>query len=627
MSAMLETIARPGMRMMHRLRLPVKFMLISAAFVVPLSVTLQAVASYANAGIDFAVGELQGTTYLKLMNSLLNRATIGNSELSALQQQTKQDADALKVSSAIESLAHSSNRQDLNDQLLKLYSSVGDNSGLILDPDLDSFYTMAVAVDYGPKLIIASNALSQRLANNSSDPAAAADARYWLSRLTDLQDSVTQAMQRIVQANPSLSARLDLTQWQLAQRELVSAANAALEGHSSAANQNGSVAIKASEQTHQLIDSDTKVLTELLQKRVAGFAAHRNWILLLTLGCLLLSSYLMVSFYLSDCRGFEALQTRMQKLASGDLTVNYPARGRDEIGVLINAFNSSREQLQSLVEGIHLAADSINTAGLQIAAANSDLAQRGSQQSSVISETAVRVKQIAEKVQANLEGTANANRSAEEAFNIAVRGKSEVDNVVQTMDAMTGSSKRIGAIINVINEIAFQTNLLALNAAVEAARAGEQGRGFAVVAGEVRNLAQRCASAANEITHLIKASVDDVGKGVTLVAKAGKSMDEILSSVRSVSSIMGEMAQASKTQADAIFVVDKAVDRIDGDAQQNAALVEQTSAAANMLSDQVRVLMESIRHFTLGSELESMPAAIDTPHTARAVPAPHQQAA
>jgi methyl-accepting chemotaxis protein len=170
------------------------------------------------------------------------------------------------------------------------------------------------------------------------------------------------------------------------------------------------------------------------------------------------------------------------------------------------------------------------------------------------------------------------------------------------MQAITSSSRKIGDIIGVIDEIAFQTNLLALNAAVEAARAGEQGRGFAVVASEVRNLAQRSATAANEIKKLIGASLEDVEKGAALVNGAGDTMQEILNSVQSVSLIMQEIAVASRTQSDDIAQLHQAIDRIDGDTQQNAARVEQTASVAQSLRGQVETLLDAVDMFTLGNE-------------------------
>jgi methyl-accepting chemotaxis protein len=607
---MLETIeklAQPGMRFMRQMQLSLKFALITAAFTIPLGIALYAVIGYSDANIDFAANELRGAAYLKLLNPLLNHSSISSSDLTATSQLKIQDDDALKIGNTLDSLSKRSDVQ-LADTWIDLYTDIGDNSQLILDPDLDSFYAMTVVVDYGPKLMSASKALSKKLNNGASDPAAIADIRYLETRIKELQTRIQQAEQRASKANATLATRLDTDAWQTSINKLLGGVDAALSGNGSATAQASSVAAEASAETLQLINKNLGVLTELLQRRIDSIAARRNSIVLLTLVCLAVCCYLMTSFYFSDRSGFAALKLRMDKLASGDLTVNYPARGRDEIGVLINAFNDSRAQLQVLVERIHHAADSISTAGREISAANMDLADRSSAQAAVIDETAHRIKQVTDKVQTNLEAASNANSIAREAHGAAGNGKVVVDSVVTTMDAMTGSSKRIGAIIDVINEIAFQTNLLALNAAVEAARAGEQGRGFAVVAGEVRNLAQRCAKAASEITHLIKASVDDVDKGVSQVAKAGTSMNEILTSVKSVSGIMSDMTEASKAQIDAITGIDDAVGKINADAQQNAAIVEQTAAAADLLREQVNVLVESVGHFTLGSEQDIQPA-------------------
>lgn len=310
----------------------------------------------------------------------------------------------------------------------------------------------------------------------------------------------------------------------------------------------------------------------------------------------------------------------MRKLAQGDLTTNYPARGRDEIGLLIEAFNASRSQLHALVQRIREVSDAMERAGQEIVSANEELAQRESSQSAAIRETSDSAQHVKGNVQRNLDNALNGDRLAEDARGVASRGNQAVSQVVATMQAITGSSRKIGDIIGVIDEIAFQTNLLALNAAVEAARAGEQGRGFAVVASEVRNLAQRSASAANEIKKLIGASLEDVAKGAALVNGAGNTMQEILSSVQRVSQIMKEIALASRTQSDDIVRLNHAIDRIDGDTQQNAARVEQTAAVAESLRDQVDALLDAVGSFTLGNETDtrSTPSNSDrvSPHAA-----------
>ncbi|HMN44970.1 MAG TPA: methyl-accepting chemotaxis protein [Povalibacter sp.] len=343
------------------------------------------------------------------------------------------------------------------------------------------------------------------------------------------------------------------------------------------------------------------------------FQDRRNTLLALIFATLTLAIYLTVSFYVSNRRGFGALLSRMHKLARGDLTGNFAPRGRDEIGALINAFDVSRHELQMLILRIREATRTIDEAGQQIAQANDDHAQRESSRSASVRETADSAQQVAVVVQRNLDNALNANRLAEDAHGTASRGNDVVNKVVTTMTAITGSSRRIGDIIGVIDEIAFQTNLLALNAAVEAARAGEQGRGFAVVASEVRNLAQRSASAADEIKKLITASIEDVERGAALVTSAGTTMSEILGSVTRVSGIMKEIALASRSQTDDIGTLNKAIERIDEDTQQNAARVEQTAAVAASLRDQVSHLLEAVGNFSIGDD----PAAASRPPPAR----------
>jgi methyl-accepting chemotaxis protein len=361
----------------------------------------------------------------------------------------------------------------------------------------------------------------------------------------------------------------------------------------------------------------TGVLNDLLAVRIDGFERQRNILLAITFIGLSIAVYLIGAFYWSNVRGFAALMTRMRKLAQGDLTTNYPARGTDEIAQLLNAFNGSRGQLQNLVQRIREVTGEIDSAGQQIASSNDELAQREASQSSAVRMTAERAQQVQGNVQRNLDNALQGERLSTDARGVASRGNQAVGQVVQTMQAITSSSRKIGDIIGVIDDIAFQTNLLALNAAVEAARAGEQGRGFAVVASEVRSLAQRSATAANEIKKLIGASIEDVQKGAALVNGAGDTMKEILASVESVSHIMQEIATASRTQSDDIAQLHHAIDRIDGDTHQNAARVEETAAVAQSLRSQVETLLDAVGMFTLTGD----------PARAKSAATPHQPAA
>lgn len=326
--------------------------------------------------------------------------------------------------------------------------------------------------------------------------------------------------------------------------------------------------------------------------------AQRVPILSLVALCVVSAVYLMMSFYLSSSRGFGAVRTRLDKISRHHSGFDFPARGHDEIGMLINALNG----LQELVGGIRSSASYVSGSAEQLASVSSEMTEHQQVHAAAIGETVASVKQISVKVQTNLDSSSHASGCAEEAFAVATRGKELVDRVVGTMQAITGSTRRIGDIISVIDEIAFQTNLLALNASVEAARAGEQGRGFAVVAAEVRNLAQRAAAAASEIKKLVGASIQDVDRGAILVGSAGGTMNEILGSVSKVTEIMSQIANASRTQAQDIGRINSAVERIERGTGESAQLLEQIAVVASALQEQVQFLMSAAEVFGIASE-------------------------
>ncbi|OBV38459.1 methyl-accepting chemotaxis protein [Janthinobacterium psychrotolerans] len=285
-------------------------------------------------------------------------------------------------------------------------------------------------------------------------------------------------------------------------------------------------------------------------------------------------------------------------IAEGDLTVAIETRNGDS-GSLLFAMKTMRDKLVGIVSQVRAGTETITTASGEIAQGNLDLSSRTEEQASSLEETASSMEELTSTVRQNAENARQANTLAGAASDVAGKGGAVVGQVVQTMESINASSRKIVDIISVIDGIAFQTNILALNAAVEAARAGEQGRGFAVVASEVRNLAQRSASAAREIKALIGDSVEQVEVGARLVRDAGQTMDEVVGSVRRVADIMQEITAASSEQSAGIEQVNMAIVQMDQVTQQNAALVEQAAAAAESMQDQAMALNDIVSVFRL----------------------------
>ena len=284
-------------------------------------------------------------------------------------------------------------------------------------------------------------------------------------------------------------------------------------------------------------------------------------------------------------------------VARGDLTHRVSAGGNDEFARLLNALLHMRDSLARIVTQVRSSSDNIAVGVSQVAVGNADLSQRTEHQASSLQQTAATMDQLNVTVRNNAGHAQQADELARTASDVALDGGRVVSDVVQTMREIDESSQRIADIIRVIDGIAFQTNILALNAAVEAARAGEAGRGFAVVATEVRALATRSADAAREIKGLIDTSVQRVEQGRMLVGKAGSTMDQILASVKRVTDIVGEISHASREQSQGVGQVGEAIVQMDKVTQQNAALVEESAAAAQSLSDQARALVEVVARF------------------------------
>ncbi|WP_082536198.1 MULTISPECIES: methyl-accepting chemotaxis protein [unclassified Roseateles] len=299
--------------------------------------------------------------------------------------------------------------------------------------------------------------------------------------------------------------------------------------------------------------------------------------------------------------------TAAETVAAGDLRLQLTTDRKDEAGQLLNALQRMNDSLVGIVGTVRGNADSVATASGQIAQGNADLSQRTEQQASNLQETAASMEELGATVRHNNDTARQAAQLAGSAARVAESGGQVMGQMVHTMDEITASSKKIADIIGVIDGIAFQTNILALNAAVEAARAGEQGRGFAVVAGEVRALAQRSAQAAREIKALIGASVERVEAGNTLVGEAGRTMDEVVGQVKRVSDLISEISAASSEQSKGIGQIGDAVNQLDQVTQQNAALVEESAAAAESLRMQATQLAETVAAFKL--DAAAAPAA------------------
>lgn len=292
-----------------------------------------------------------------------------------------------------------------------------------------------------------------------------------------------------------------------------------------------------------------------------------------------------------------------QAAAEGEVTVRADlSKHQGDFKEIIGGVNNTLDLIVQPIANVKRAVETITTAAEEISSGNNDLSVRTEQQAANLEETASSMEQLASTVKVNADNAKQANKLAEDATNVAVKGGEVVSRVVQTMRDINESSQKVEDIITLIDGIAFQTNILALNAAVEAARAGEQGRGFAVVAGEVRSLAQRSASAAKEIKELIHHSVQQTTEGTTLVESAGQTMEEVVNSIHKVSQIVSDIASASSEQSAGIDQVNVAITNMDETTQQNAALVEEAAAAAESLKDQANNLLESVGFFKLESQ-------------------------
>ena len=337
------------------------------------------------------------------------------------------------------------------------------------------------------------------------------------------------------------------------------------------------------------------IRVEFSEQRMASTNFARGMVSLL-IGLLAVGTYFLIKEIRSPL--YDAIAVA-ETIGGGDLTAHIDTSRGDEFGQMMRAIAHMQQQLVHLVSDVRQGTDGLANVSEEIAAGNNDLSARTEQTAANLEETASSMQELTSNVRQSADSAKQANQLAASAAQVAERGGAVVGQVVSTMDEINASSRKISDIISVIDGIAFQTNILALNAAVEAARAGEQGRGFAVVASEVRSLAGRSADAAKEIKLLINTSVEKVEGGAALVSQAGETMTEIVSSVQRVTDIMGEISAAASEQSNGIAQINAAIGQLDQMTQQNAALVEQSAAAASSMKDQSHRLAGVVATFKL----------------------------
>ena len=500
---------------------------------------------------------------------------------------------------------------ELISKLLLVNEEVLSEYGMLLDPERDTFFVIQASLQN--VLVLTENLGVMRaqgtgfLTTGNLPPEGKAGLQALAKRAVEAQGEMFRNLGRAFEANADMKTALS---------SRAEATRASVEKTLSVANQALLSATEIKYPAPEYFDEFTRTIDGLFEfnghavKSLVGtleqrLSTLRNQQIMVIVVLLLVLAAVMAlawAFVRSITGPIHQAVNVARGVAQGDLTGEIRVQGSNELGMLMQALQDMQAHLSEVVTKVRQGSDSVATASAEIAAGDQDLSARTESQASALEETSASMEQLNETVKHNADSARQANQLAMSASAVAVRGGEVVGQVVDTMKGINESSRKIADIISVIDGIAFQTNILALNAAVEAARAGEQGRGFAVVASEVRSLAGRSAEAAKEIKTLINASVQRVEHGTALVDQAGTTMEEVVSSIRRATDLMGEISAASSEQSLSVSQVGEAVSQMDQATQQNAALVEQIAAAASSLTSQAQDLVEVVSIFKLGSE-------------------------
>jgi methyl-accepting chemotaxis protein len=488
---------------------------------------------------------------------------------------------------------------------LNLIRDVADSSQLVLDPDLDTFHMMEMSVLQGP--VQYENMARMRsigyLALKTGELTASRrdKMREWRVLADYIDSQVENAYQRGVAYDPEAVKLFDMKGADDASTAFIDAVDQQIMG-AKLTGDAASFLTLAMAAVDKQTELNRQVLARLdaqLQARINRIESTLRWQLATVTFFMLLAGYLMLSFYKVLMGGLQEVGGHLKEISVGNLTSHPKPWGKDEAARIMVSVADMQTSLRQVVSTVLESSTQVQSSSVEIAEATHDLSRRTEQAAASLEQTASSTEEISSTVKHTADTVEGAMAIVRSNAAVATRGGEVIDQVVQTMQGIRGSSNKIGEIIGVIDSIAFQTNILALNAAVEAARAGEQGRGFAVVASEVRALAGRSSAAAKEIKTLITASISQVESGSKVVADAGTTMRDIVGNADKIAGLMGEIATATREQSAGVGLVGSAVHDLDQSTQQNAALVEQTAAATSTLTDQAKRLAGEVAFFRL----------------------------
>ncbi len=626
----------PGVRLFRHMQFRAKAAMVSVMFLVPIVALGWSFYNDKAASIGFSAKERLGIEYIRelmpaLQLGVQHRAAAGTSaaaelagkvdaqlkRVAAVEQRlgaelgtAAQYGKLLEAHKAVTAAAGKADAPALDAHtqfvatLLDVLGQATDGSNLILDPDIDTYYLMDLSTTRVPQLIELVARMQMAGGTALGSPADAAPMRVLADRMPLVEfheDQTKIGLAKSTGATTELAGTLKSEAPMKDLRGFIELSRAsffgdAVKGDKAAFTKSASTVIDSQvEFSTRLLDD----LDRLIAKRVAGMAAVRDVTTAIVAVALAAGLYLFYCFFLVTQSGLRDVQTHLEAMSSGDLTTRPVPHGTDELARLMVSLADMQGSLRAIVSRVRGSSDQLVQASGEIASAAMDLSSRTEQTASNLEQSAASMEEISSTIKHTADNAHEAASVAVTNSGVAQRSGEVIGQVVSTMQEIHASSTQISDIIGVIDGIAFQTNILALNAAVEAARAGEQGRGFAVVASEVRSLAQRSAQAAKEIKSLISASVERVESGTRVVQGAGATMDELLSSARRMSDLLHEISTASKEESAGVTQVGAAVQDLDRMTQQNAALVEQTAAAASSLKDQATDLAAEVAKFRL----------------------------